>query len=228
MKALSTTALLLFLLTGMSAAGAELRIALLDLSGSVGEGDRSPMAANMAALERYVRSTPKGTTIQVFGFGRRSFVRVLRVETPKLAGPGNRNLQATLEMAVRKLRENLASRRAEIDAAGTDIEGALYRAGRVFAEENEGGESTLFLFSDMQQTEGFTLDLKKLASQPLASLPRRFPDLRKIKVHVYSNFSDPKGLQTSAVERGVMTLKDFWKRYFERAGATLVEYRTQY
>lgn len=224
----------LLVLTSLAtpAAAGELRVVLLDCSGSVGDGERSPLEANRLAVKKLVLSTPKDSSVCVFGFGRRSFVPLLKVVSPKVAGPQGRNLTSTIARATAKLDENFSERRKEIDDSGTDVDGSLFRVSRIFAEEDRGRDRVLYVYSDMQDTEKLKIGLSSPATGDSkgrhASAPQSYPDLRGVKVHVFSSFADSKKRSTGDTERAVLALKNYWTRYFANAGAVLVEYRTYY
>lgn len=225
--------MVVFILGGFRAAAwaAETRIVLVDCSGTMGGGARSPFEANGNVIRKVILTTPKDSQLYVFGFGKGTPVPLLTAKTPKIAGPQGQNLKATLDAGVRKFEENMQTRRKEIDPSGTDIEGALFRAARIFSEA-KAGDRTLFVTSDMQQDSvenKLTLSrLQKGLGRAKKVSSSQVPDLRGTKVYIYSAFSDTKGMTTGQIEQSIKMLREYWTGYFKNSGAQVVEYKTNY
>jgi len=211
------------------------RVILLDCSGSVMMGPRSPFQSNLDVVRKAILTTPKDSQLYVLGFGKSTPVPFLTARTPKIAGPQGKNLKSSVEAAFRVFELNLKQRRSEVNSSGTDIEGTLFRVARIFAESSTGANRVLYIASDMQQEseeKKFTLrrmatyrsQLKKTSSGSLP--PGSVPDLRGVKVHVFSQFSDAKGMSTKSIEQAVQALREYWTGYLKGAGAEVVSYKT--
>lgn len=213
-------------------------IVLLDMSQSVfKESDReSPFNANLKVLHEILRNTGKSDTVTVLGFGRKSDVVLLKATMPRQSGPMNKNLIATRQAAVKKLQENLQSKAKHIDGSRTDVIGGLYRACRLFEEADmkEGDHKTLYILSDLLDTESLGMSLKNMTGDNktvIRNIEKRitdYPDLKGVEIHVFSNFTDVQGLSTVGTEIAVMNLKNFWKVYFDKTGSYIKTYRTSY
>lgn len=211
------------------------RVILLDCSGSVMVGPRCPFQANLDAVRKAILTTPKDSQLYVFGFGKGPPVPFLTASTPKIAGPQGKNLKASLEAALRVFESNLKQRRSEVNPSGTDIDGSLFRVARIFAESGTGANRILYIASDMQQeSEEKRVTLKKTAtyhgqsrkSCSVRQSQESVPDLRGVKVHVFSQFSDSKGMSTKSIEQAVQSLREYWIGYLKGAGAEVVSYKT--
>lgn len=214
----------------------ETRIVLLDCSGSVGKGPRSPFDTNLAVVRNAILTVPRHSTLLVLGFGKGTPVPFLTLMTPKNSGPQGKVLNATRAAGVQKFDENLRLRKGEIDPKGTDIEGALFRASRIFSESHSEVR-TLIIASDMQQdADEKKLTLKRVSKDPglirKANLgnpaERTVPDLHDVKVSVFSAFSDLKTMKPVEIEKSVQDLREYWTQYLKKAGAEIVSYKTNY
>ena len=226
---------------GQAFAGS-LTIGLFDLSGSVltdnsgSKGKDSPYSKNMAALEKDITKLGKGDSVIVIGFGRKSDVTLLKATMPKQAGPMNRNLIATREAAIKKLKENITAKAASIDNTRTDVIGGIYRASRIFEETLDISEKRLVIYSDLLDNENVGLSfnrLKKAGSHKefLRKLDGRktgYLNLKNVEVDLFSMFSDIKGINTVETEIAIKELKAFWTEYFKRSGTNVKSFKTSY
>jgi hypothetical protein len=238
MKRIFITFMVIIAIFTYSPAFAEtLTIALFDLSGSVltdntgNDSKESPYSRNMAELKYEINKLKRADMIIVIGFGRKSNVTLLKASMPKQAGPMNRNLIATREVAVRKLDENIASKVKLVDSSKTDIIGSLFRASRLISEATlpESTERKLLIYSDMLDNENIGLSFNKLKNNKVSLQSKAgVPDLRGVEVNIYSAFSDIKGMSTVQTEAAIKNLKAFWTDYFLKSGSVVKLYRTSY
>jgi hypothetical protein len=245
MKKVAVFTIILILTCGQAFAGT-LTVALFDLSGSMltdntgSDGKESPYNKNMSELKKEISRLNKGETLIIIGFGRKSDVTLLKATMPKQGGPGNQNLIATREAAVRRLAENMATKAKSVDNTRTDIIGSLFRTSRLI-EEFEGSESSdkqakrLLIYSDMLDNETAGLSFNRLKngnhSSLLKSLESKklgFPGLKDVEVNIYSAFSDIKGISTLETEVAIKNLKAFWTDYLSKCGSNVKSYRTNY
>jgi hypothetical protein len=245
MKKIAVFTLILIFTCGQAFA-VTLTVALFDLSGSVltdntgSEGKDAPYNKNMSELKKEINKLGKGDTLIIIGFGRKSDVTLLKASMPRQAGPGNQNLIATRQAAVKKLEENMATKAKSVDNARTDIIGSLFRASRII-EEYEGPASPdkqakrLLIYSDMLDNENAGLSFNRLKDgsykgflKGLENKKMGYPNLKDIEVNIYSAFSDIKGISTVETEVAIKNLKSFWSDYLSKCGSNVKSYRTNY
>jgi len=245
MKKIVIVAFVFILACGQAFAGT-LTVALFDLSGSVltdntgSEGKDSPYSKNMAELKKEINRLNKGDTLIIIGFGRKSDVTLLKATMPGQAGPMNRNLIATRQVASKKLEENMANKAKSVDNTRTDIIGSLFRASRLMAEFEEPASpdkqaKRLLIYSDMLDNETAGLSFNRIKNgnhkvflQGLESKKAGYPDLKGVEVNIYSAFSDIKGISTVETEVAIKNLKNFWTEYLAKCGGNVKSYRTNY
>lgn len=241
MKKIAIFVLIFVFACGQTFAGT-LTVALFDLSGSVltdntgSEGKESPYNKNMSELKKEISRLNKGDMIVIIGFGRKSDVTLLKATMPKQAGPMNRNLLATRDAAVKKLKENITGKAASVDNTKTDVIGGIYRASRIFEETPDISEKRLSMYSDLLDNENIGLSLNRLKAvgshksflKSLENKKMGYPNLEDIEVNIYSAFSDIKGVSTLETEVAIRNLKAFWSDYLSKCGSNVKSYRTNY
>ena len=218
-----------------------LTVGLFDLSGSVltditgSEGKDSPFAKNLAEAEKDINRLDRGDALILIGFAKHDVI-LLKATMPKQAGPMKSNFFAFREAAVKKLKENLTAKAASVDNSGTDVIGGIYRASRLFEEASDMSEKKLIVYSDLLDNENIGLSLKRLKKvgshkdflRKLEGRKAGYPNLKNVEVDLFSMFSDIKGINTVETEIAIKELKALWIEYFNRCGANVKSFKTNY
>jgi hypothetical protein len=195
--------------------GPVLSTVLLDLSRST---EPDEFARNLRAVEGILARVPASSRIVVLGITEASFGAspLLVAASPRVAGQFGEHLDGWRQGAIqrwRKIAGNLAS-----SASGSDLFGALARAGREF-DDMSGSAKRLIIFSDMRHV-GRGFNFERVMGDPLFVIhdvgrQEFVPRLEAVKVWVL-------GAHTAGIdERQWDKLKRFWTEYFHRAGAEL-------
>jgi hypothetical protein len=234
---IKSIALSIFLLIAVSSvvSASEHWTVLLDLSGSMGDKEDSPLAKNIAELKRIIQIVPKAGRLDVLAIGKHSDVELLKLIMPRQAGGMNVNLINARNAALKKLDQNIKERAGSIDKSGTDLLGALLKVSRIFSEDNEATSRKVFMLSDMLDTTNMGLKLSALRRPEshkafLANLTKKQPrpDLKSADIYCYSIFSDTQKLSTPEVESAIQELKKLWISYLASINAKVVDYKTSY
>ena len=239
MKAISLSILLfsIIILNSSAAFAAEhnVYIVLLDLSGSVQKGgENSQLEANLKAISANIRKTAKkNDEFYVIGFARNAS-QLLKVKFPGKEGPKKRNITRTARLAEAKLRENLKKwSNGQLDSKSTDILGTLLLAQKTFNSRPDSKGRTLYLFSDMLETEHYKLNIATLAKQgshikylkTASESDLRVPNLAG--VDIYCNCKVTDGMAKMNVYEqltATVELEKFWRAVFKASKGNLKEY----
>ncbi len=202
-------------------------IVLEDLSKS-----ESPKAAdghtefqkNLEAVTRLLSSMPAGSHVTVVGITDNSFAQpyiLLSAEIGDDEGYFKERLANARQQLVRAWRKRCAH--LEPTFKQTDIVGALLLASQLFQESPNTNRKLLVIFSDMRQnTHDLDLETPQTigVEGALSNAQRKnlLANLTGVKIRVLG--ADNAG-KSMAYWQG---LRDFWGRYFARAGASIENY----
>jgi len=215
-------AILLSLVAGR-AFGEELgknTVIIVDLTKSVGQDE---CMKNAKAVEACLNAAGPGEKIAVLAITDRSFgkpVILLRGRTGTKPGYFKEKLKEERQSIINEWREKAKELKPAF--LNSDVIGAIAIA-QIFLEEGSGQEKRLLIFSDMRQATQ-ELDLESPqelnASALLSDVVKRgmIPPLKNVDVFVLGVLTNNKSPSYWAA------LKDFWKGYFEKAGARLKKY----
>lgn len=202
-------------------------VVLVDLSRSVavtGHDSRAEFEKNVQSVDRTIAALPAGAKITVIGITDDSFATPYIILSAKLAGDEGyfkerlANGRAALSRAWRARSAHIAP-----SYTRTDILGALMVASEVFQESPRGHRKVLIVLSDMKQATR-VLNLEGDSPVEANSALRQAANGRLIAdlggVDVYAEGVDGAGESVAHWH----DLREFWKAYFVRAGATLAGY----
>lgn len=207
----------------------DLEVLLLDLSSSVSEkGEDSGLARNVGQVEKIISEAGKGDKLIVYGFGRRTSVILLEAQMPSQAGPMNSFLKSTKQAAIRKLRDNLASRLKEVDRNMTDVHGAILRAATIFEEKgHDAGARKLVICSDMEDNTNFRITMNKLKVPGShgdlwkTAKVSVWPNLRGVSIKVFCPREEQKDFTEADSQVAFRELRLLWQAYFKQCSGEL-------
>jgi hypothetical protein len=202
-------------------------VVAVDLSTSEGTNghDQVPQFnQNLKAVERVLSSVEAGSRITVIGITENSFSDpyiLLRADVSYDQGYFGERLAA----ARRQLVQAWHNRAAQLSptSKGTDILGAIRLASELFRNGSPNSRKVLILYSDMRHVAP-ELNLEKPVMVPvdktlsIVQQQNLMTDLTGVTVYVLG--ADADGRQVAEWE----SLKTFWTKYFQRAGAKLGGY----
>jgi len=204
--------------------GPDLVIAV-DLTASVavsGPDAESEFQKNVADVTRLLAEVPTGSHVTVVGITDHSFAPpyiLLSAQVPSDPGYFGERLGAARAQLARAWQ--VRSARLRPSFRQTDIFGALFLAGEIFAERSVAGPRELIVFSDMRQSTP-DLDLELPPTVPSFAVVAKkcgpIPALHDVRVVVLG--ADDAGKSLVYWE----SLQTFWTVYFREAGATLRSY----
>jgi hypothetical protein len=208
-------------------AGLDDVVIALDLSQSVavkGHDSRAEFQKNLDAVTQILAALPAGAQVNVIGITDASFATPYIILSGQLArDPGYfyerlANGRAALVGAWRERSARLAPRYPQ-----TDILGALLVASEIFHEAPPGSRKVLVVLSDMKQSTK-TLNIEHMPVVRTKAALQQVEDSQQLaalhSVQVYIEGVDGAG-ETVAYWK---SLQQFWLAYFERSGATVVQY----
>jgi hypothetical protein len=198
----------------------------IDLTRSVatiGPDGQSNFQKNIEGVTRVLAQAPLGSHITVIGITDRSFAQpylVLSASIPNDPGYFGERLGAARKelIGVWKLR----SSKLQPTFKQTDILGALFLAGQVFAEQPNATPKMLVIFSDMRQNTA-ELDLESPNPRLDSGMGRRkldfpLPDLSRVEVYAMGVDGADKPI---SYWQG---LRHFWTNDFTACGASLRDF----
>jgi hypothetical protein len=202
-------------------------VVLLDLSQSVavkGEGSKAEFEKNVATVTSILATLPAGAKVTVVGITDDSFATPYIIFSGALAGDEG-YFKERLAKGHAALMRAWVGRSAQLAprCAETDILGALLVASEVFRESPGDRRKELVVLSDMRQaTQALNLERESLVQTPAAlqqvANNKLFAALDGVTV--YAEGVDAAG-ETVAYWT---SLRDFWRAYFGKVGATLTGY----
>lgn len=208
-------------------ANAEMQFNLViavDLTGSVavqGPDGKTEFEKNIDAVGKVLAEVPADTKLTVIGITDASFSQpyiLFSAKVPDDPGYFGERLRAVRNQLVTEWKNRSAI--LEPKFKRTDIIGALLLAGQIF--DQTGSDKILVIFSDMRN-DTTSLNLDSPASiASLAQAPNQRwvgkDQLQGIKVFVLG--VDDSGRSAAYWQ----SLKEFWARYFQSAGAEILRY----
>jgi hypothetical protein len=197
---------------------------LVDLSGSEQGTDyleKTEFNKNIRFVEEIIRKMEPGTHLRIVGINDRSFDKpflILDKEIHKEKG----YFSEKLAKEKLDLLNSWKQIKLEPKAKGTDIFGALIYSSLLF--ENEACQKKLLILSDMRNTTNLDLESPAIVDEKqIQNIEAKglIANLRSVEVWAL-------GVGTiSETYQYWNSLKAFWTKYFEKAGAHLVSYSAE-
>jgi len=199
-------------------------IILLDLSGSSLSKDykgEEEFQKNLKVIPEIIKQLKPNTFLRVIAIKEMSFGKpfiIIEGLIPAERGVFNEK-EAKAKLSLIKCWEKLKPEKANFKR--TDIFGSLVLASNLFTDK-DGITKIIIILSDMREC-GREFDLEKPASIDIKILEKikdsgLIPSLKGVKIWVLGVHSSGK------TEVYWKTLKEFWLRYFEQAGANIISY----
>jgi hypothetical protein len=199
-------------------------VLLFDLSGSIQGADyleKTEFQKNLQFVEEIIKKLELGTHLRIFGITEQSFEKpfiILDQEISKARGYfSEKNAREKLLVinAWKKLK-------LEAKAKGTDVFGALIYASLLF--DKEQGQRKLIILSDLRNTTEIDFETPQIISEKAFRAVEEkglIAELRGVEVWA---------IGVSTINKPFLywnSLKEFWIKYFEKAGAHLVSYSAE-
>ena len=184
---------------------------------------KSDFQKNIDGVTRLLSQAPAGSRITVIGITDHSFAQpyiLLSARIPDDAGYFGERLAAARNQLIRAWKQR--SGHLTPNFQQTDILGALQLAKEIFGQQPDADRSTLVIFSDMRQSTQ-DLDLESAGDcaalfAPVTTQCGAIPKLRNVQGYVLG--VDGSGRPSAYWQ----SLQEFWKGYFQSAGAVLKSY----
>lgn len=197
----------------------------IDLTRSVatiGADHKTDFQKNIDGVNQLLAVAPAGSRISVIGITEHSFSQpyiLLSARISDDAGYFGERLTAARSQLVRAWAKRSGNLTPSFQR--TDILGALQLANEIFDQQPDASHRTLVIFSDMRQsTPDLDLEASKIVP-PFATMATRCgipPSLQNVRGYVLG----VDGAGRSSVYW--FSLQQFWKDYFQNAGAVLKSY----
>ena len=197
---------------------------LFDLSGSIQGSDyleKTEFQKNIQFVEEIIKKLEPGTRLRIVGITEQSFEKpfiILDQEISKVTGYFSEK-SAREKLVVINAWKNL---KLEAKAKATDVFGALIYASLLF--DKEQGRRKLIILSDLRNTTPIDLETPQIISEKAFQFSETnglIAELRGVEVWAIGVSTINKSFQYWN------SLKAFWTKYFEKAGAHLVSYSAE-
>jgi hypothetical protein len=202
-------------------------VAAIDLSQSVagvGPDSRSDFEKNVASVTRLLAQVPVSSRVVVLGITDKSFSEPYILLSARVSDdPGyfGEKLQAAHRQLIALWKHRCGQ--LQPNFSHTDILGALLTAEHIFSESPQASRKMLVIFSDMRHSTA-ELDFESASSAPSFTQLKKQSNTVPIAVlkgvEVYALGVDGAGKPIDYWQ----SLRAFWSKYFESAGAALRRY----
>jgi hypothetical protein len=226
-SAMTKLLLVLLVFAGLMAPRADAQshldlVIAIDLTQSVaaiGPDGKSDFQKNVEGVGKVLAQIHAGARLTIIGITDQSFTEpyiLMRAQVPDDPGYFGEKLTAARGQIVRAWTQRSAKLRP--DFRQTDIFGALELAAQIFSQDQNVSRRELVIFSDMRESVSF-LDFERAKVVPdyqfVANKCDELSALKNAVVHVVG--VDGAGKSEAYWE----SLHQFWREYFQDAGATL-------